>query len=148
MRHTESCGWVILSHVGGSDSCTLPFPVAVPTEPMFIILDVMTSVQSALPRDPALALPVQMEVDYVRLYQSPQRHSLGCDPAGHPTKTYIDSNPDLFSVSRCGNLKCESGECSTCPTDCQYAAACRQDCRVPRCQVRRGCIRVDGRGEH
>ena len=111
----------------------------VPVEPMYIILNVASSENNFLPRDPDLELPVYMHVDWVRLYQNTGRHSVGCDPPDYPTATYINKNLDKFKTSRCGNGQCESGECEQCPRDCQYQAACRQDCRVPRCQV------LDGR---
>ena len=107
----------------------------VPYEPMYIILNIASSNSNFLPRDPSLELPVYMHVDWVRLYQNTDRHSVGCDPTDFPTESYINANLDKFKTSRCGNGQCESGECEQCPRDCQYQAACRQDCLVPRCQM-------------
>ena len=130
---------VSFSGPGGAELCRCP-PYAtrcsppsfqVPSEPMYIILKVESS---TLPLDAALALPAQMEVDWVRLYQSP-RHSVGCDPAARPTAEYIAAHPDLYRVRNCSNGVCEAGECDQCPRDCRNAATCRQDCRVPVCQV-------------
>ena len=105
-------------------------PRDVSTEPMYVALS------HAGPRAPGP--PSTLEVDYVRLYHNPQRHSFGCDAPRRPTARYIAENPGLFGVPRCGNGRCEAGECAQCPRDCLDAAACRQDCRVPRCQVRDG----------
>ena len=110
----------------------------VPVEPLYIAMDLMGSPQDRLPRDALLQLPARMEVDWVRLYQSPTRHSLGCDAPARPTRAYIDRNADLFETRRCGDGRCDAGECEQCPRDCLQAAACRQDCRLPRCQVRVG----------
>jgi beta-glucanase (GH16 family) len=37
----------------------------------------------------ALTFPAYMYVDYIRLYQSPDRISLDCDPEDYPTGDYI-----------------------------------------------------------
>jgi hypothetical protein len=33
--------------------------------------------------------PVAMHVDYVRLYQDPNKRNIGCDPKEYPTADYI-----------------------------------------------------------
>ena len=110
-------------------------PRTIPSEPMYLSLSLESS---ALPLDPALAFPLQMEVDWVRVYQNRDRHGTGCDPTEYPTAQYIDGNTARYGVAQCGNGACEAGECDQCPTDCREAAACRQDCRVPVCQARDG----------
>ena len=61
---------------------------------MYIVLDVAGAPSQGT--DPSL--PVQMEVDWVRLYQNPQRHTRGCDPASHPTATYIAKTGERLGV--------------------------------------------------
>ena len=121
-------------------------PRLVPVEPMSLLLNVASS-DYWQPLDPDLTYPQAMGVDWVRLYQSPGRHSTGCDPASHPTRAYIEANRDKFRVPDCGNGACEAGECEQCPRDCALQAACRQDCRVPRCQVRDGAFAADPAGQ-
>ena len=101
----------------------------VPTEPLYMALG-LSSVDAS-----SVTLPAEMQVDYVRLWQGTD-HTLGCDPAGHPTAAYAAAKTDVLGVSVCGNGVCDAGECEQCPADCTTTIACRQDCRVPRCQLR------------
>jgi len=43
-------------------------------------------------------LPAEMLVDYVRVYQQPQRstHTLGCDPPGFPTAVHIATHAKAY----------------------------------------------------
>ena len=103
----------------------------VPLEPLYIAMGLG-------PHDSDLAGPVQMEVEWVRVYQAPARHSVGCSPAAYPTAEYIAAHPNAFGMAMCGDGRCAPGECERCPSDCLRAVACRRDCAVPRCQVRDG----------
>jgi len=48
-----------------------------------------------------LVFPTKMVVDYIRVYQHPDRINIGCDPPGYPTNNYINTfieaytNPNL-----------------------------------------------------
>lgn len=37
-----------------------------------------------------LSFPVHMRVDYIRVYQHPDRISVGCNPPDFPTAAYIE----------------------------------------------------------
>jgi len=41
-------------------------------------------------------MPDTFLIDYVRVWQRPGFGSIGCDPASHPTKDYIDSHPEAY----------------------------------------------------
>jgi len=43
-----------------------------------------------------LPMPDTFLIDYVRVWQRPGFGSIGCDPASHPTKDYIDSHPEAY----------------------------------------------------
>jgi hypothetical protein len=43
-----------------------------------------------------LKLPATMYVDYIRIYQHPDKIDVGCDPADRPTKKYIDEHPLIY----------------------------------------------------
>ncbi|EAU91774.2 beta-glucan synthesis-associated protein [Coprinopsis cinerea okayama7 len=59
-------------------------------EPMYIIMNLGMS-RSFGPVDIAhLPFPVQMKIDYVRVYQPANAINIGCDPKDFPTKSYID----------------------------------------------------------
>jgi len=97
----------------------------VPTEPMSMLLNVAISDHGVMNWNRHMKFPITMEVDYVRIWQNPSKgHTLTCDPSSHPTKQYINANPNFFGVPVCGNNKCDDGECESCPEDCAHNLAC------------------------
>ena len=70
--------------------------------------------------------PAEYMIDYVRVYQdlSDPMHTVGCDPAGYPTRNYIEENWEKYTFN--SYIKTEAlktvvnggGECTT-DTDCQ-----------------------------
>ncbi|CBQ70858.1 related to KRE6-glucan synthase subunit [Sporisorium reilianum SRZ2] len=69
----------------------------VPTEPMFMILNVAISESFQVPDFDLLQFPAHMAIDYVRVYQRDgQPDRVGCDPADHPTFDYISNNLDIY----------------------------------------------------
>ncbi|GME85808.1 unnamed protein product [[Candida] boidinii] len=45
---------------------------------------------------PSIDFPVQMEIDYVRIYQPKNATSLTCDPQDFPTYDYIENHPIAY----------------------------------------------------
>ncbi|ETS60663.1 hypothetical protein PaG_04559 [Moesziomyces aphidis] len=69
----------------------------VPTEPMFMILNVAISESFQVPDFTQLEFPAHMYVDYVRVYQRDgQPDRVGCDPANRPTYDYIENNKEIY----------------------------------------------------
>ncbi|KAJ9478562.1 putative Beta-glucan synthesis-associated protein KRE6 (putative) [Pseudozyma hubeiensis] len=69
----------------------------IPTEPMFMILNVAISESFQVPDFDLLRFPAHMAVDYVRVYQRDgQPDRVGCDPANRPTYDYIQNNLDMY----------------------------------------------------
>jgi hypothetical protein len=46
---------------------------------------------------PNIDFPVNMLVDYIRVYQHPDRINVGCDPEGFPTNNYISRFADAYT---------------------------------------------------
>jgi len=73
----------------------------VPQEPMYIIMNLGMSTNFGPVDLEHLPFPVTLKVDYVRVYQDPDRINYGCDPEDFPTQTYINqyieayTNPNL-----------------------------------------------------
>ncbi|KAG2015457.1 beta-glucan synthesis-associated protein, variant 3 [Coprinopsis cinerea AmutBmut pab1-1] len=66
-------------------------------EPMYIIMNLGMS-RSFGPVDIAhLPFPVQMKIDYVRVYQPANAINIGCDPKDFPTKSYIDQHIEAYT---------------------------------------------------
>ncbi|KAH8556470.1 family 16 glycoside hydrolase [Umbelopsis sp. PMI_123] len=77
-------------------------------EPMSIVLNFGMSKAFGPVDLSSLIFPSYMYVDYIRLYQSPDRINLDCDPADHPTSEYIKNhynaymNPNLTTWEQAG----------------------------------------------
>jgi beta-glucan synthesis-associated protein KRE6 len=65
-------------------------------EPLSIIMNLGISNSWAYIDWPSLVFPVFMRIDYVRIYQSPNSGSIGCDPEDYPTSDYIESHLNLY----------------------------------------------------
>ena len=63
----------------------------VPQEPMYILLNLAISTAfGAIDYEGLEPLwPQVMTIEYVRLYQDPDRKNIGCDPVDYPTAEYI-----------------------------------------------------------
>ncbi|KAL7421019.1 hypothetical protein Q5752_003903 [Cryptotrichosporon argae] len=68
-------------------------------EPMYIIVNLGLSENFGAIDYTGLASqwPVEMHIDYIRVYQDPNNKNIGCDPADRPTAAYIASMPDAYS---------------------------------------------------
>ncbi|KAL0586610.1 hypothetical protein ABG067_003784 [Albugo candida] len=98
------------------DSSNSNFHKVMVEEPMYIIFNVALSTSwGSKPPNPGKpckgdgtdakinkicdAFPMYMKVDYVRLYQDASSMRIGCDPASHPTKTWIDEHLSEYQDS-------------------------------------------------
>ncbi|KAI0082265.1 beta-glucan synthesis-associated [Panus rudis PR-1116 ss-1] len=76
-------------------------PRPVPQEPMYIIANLGMSTNFGEVDLEHLEFPVTMRIDWVRVYQDPDRINYGCDPKDFPTAAYIEqyieayTNPNL-----------------------------------------------------
>jgi beta-glucanase (GH16 family) len=46
------------------------------------------------------SFPMYLKIDYIRLYQDTSAMSIGCDPASHPTKQWIEDHIDDYTNSK------------------------------------------------
>lgn len=88
----DTVSWGLKAPGLGADSATEISTRPIPTEPMYIIMNLGLSGNFAHGVDfSALTYPASMRVDYVRVYQPSNAHNIGCDPPDRPTKAYIDA---------------------------------------------------------
>jgi len=80
-----------------------------PSEPMSVVMNSALGQWGGGAASTEGKLPGQMYVDWVRVYQRPDRYNIGCDPPDFPTKEYIKANQDLYGEA----VKPEGDE--TCP---------------------------------
>lgn len=70
----------------------------VPKEPMSIIMNLGMSPTFARIDVAALnaLYPVHMRINWIRIYQDPNSHHMGCDPVGYETSTYIKKHQKSY----------------------------------------------------
>ncbi|OZJ03629.1 hypothetical protein BZG36_03729 [Bifiguratus adelaidae] len=77
-------------------------------EPMSIVLNLGMSDSFSVADFANLVFPVVFHIDFVRIYQHPDRHSITCDPPDMPTSQYIQDhynayvNPNLTTWAQAG----------------------------------------------
>lgn len=67
-----------------------------PAEPMSIVLNSALGSWNGGADAARGSMPGHLYVDYVRVWQRPDRQNVGCDPPDHPTKQYIEAHPLLY----------------------------------------------------
>jgi len=94
----DTVSWGLKAPGLGPDTATEIGVRPIPTEPMYIIMNLGLSPSFAHGVDfTTLKYPARMLVDYVRVYQPPNAHNVGCDPPDYPTSTYINAYPDAYT---------------------------------------------------
>jgi len=90
--------WTLRSEAMGPNTRAKIGQRLVSVEPMYIIINLGLSENfGAVDYDGLGALfPVEMWVDYVRVYQDPKKRNIGCDPKDFPTAEYIAKIPEAF----------------------------------------------------
>lgn len=68
----------------------------IPKEPMSIIMNLGISNNWAYIDWPSLLFPVQMHIDYVRIYQPEDNILMTCDPEDYPTYDYIQDHLNIY----------------------------------------------------
>ena len=68
----------------------------IPYEPSYIVMNLAMSNNAWAKVDPNLKYPGVMSVDWVRVWQHPNKINVGCDAPGFPTSQYISCNRHLY----------------------------------------------------
>lgn len=71
-------------------------PRIIPNEPMYFIINIAVSKNFAGGPNAIILDPGELFVDYVRVYQHPDRINVGCSPPDYPTADYIIENKELY----------------------------------------------------
>jgi len=94
----DTVSWGLKAPGLGADSATEIGQRPIPSEPMYIIMNLGLSPNFAHGVDFArLQYPATMLIDYVRVYQPRNAHNIGCDPSDRPTMAYIKTYPDAYT---------------------------------------------------
>lgn len=68
----------------------------IPEEPMYIIFNLGIASSFAWINWDALEFPAKMKVDYIRVWQEPDKIQTSCSPPNFPTKEYIERHKDAY----------------------------------------------------
>ncbi|KAK9762725.1 hypothetical protein K7432_011264 [Basidiobolus ranarum] len=66
-------------------------------EPMSIVMNFAMSTAFGAVNLEALPFPSTMSIDYVRVYQLPDKINVSCDPPNFPTAKYIKDHPKAYN---------------------------------------------------
>ncbi|KAJ7186059.1 beta-glucan synthesis-associated protein [Mycena filopes] len=69
----------------------------IPQEPMYILANLGISPAFGFVDTEHLTFPATMRIDWVRVYQHPDKINIGCDPEGWPTKAYIEAYSEAYT---------------------------------------------------
>ncbi|KAI0375114.1 glycoside hydrolase family 16 protein [Pilatotrama ljubarskyi] len=69
----------------------------VPQEPMYLIMNLGMSKNFGFVDFDHLSFPSTLRVDYIRVYQEPGNHNIGCDPPDFPTEAYINEYMEAYT---------------------------------------------------
>ena len=72
----------------------------IPWEPMYIIFNLGMSKDFGEVDIQNLPFPSQMVIDYIRLYQRPNKINVGCDPPDYPTAQWIACHKDNYMTDK------------------------------------------------
>ncbi|KAF0699242.1 Aste57867_10207 [Aphanomyces stellatus] len=100
------------------------------------------------------AFPLYLKIDYIRVYQNETNMQLGCDPASHPTKLWIDGhigdyqNAENMAIDVDGLAPCKLNDDCTLPGSiitgsCENGRCVCSSPKVwggPRCTSNRGAV--------
>ncbi|KIY66706.1 glycoside hydrolase family 16 protein [Cylindrobasidium torrendii FP15055 ss-10] len=89
--------WSIQAAGVGADSGVEIGARPVPQEPFYLIANLGMSTNFGTVDLDHIAFPAIMAIDYIRVYQHPDRINLGCDPVDFPTKDYIDTYMEAYT---------------------------------------------------
>ncbi|CAK4080544.1 unnamed protein product [Aphanomyces euteiches] len=79
------------------------------------------------------SFPMFFQVDYIRIYQATTGMSVGCDPASHPTKAWIDGHIDLYTDFHNRDVTVAGGATCRIHNDCTTPMAPSGRCVSQRC---------------
>ncbi|KAJ6570509.1 beta-glucan synthesis-associated [Mycena vulgaris] len=89
--------WTLNAAGVGADSATQISARPIPEEPMYILANLGISRAFGFVDFEHLVFPSIMRIDWVRVYQHPDKINIGCDPPERPTAAYIDAYSDAYT---------------------------------------------------
>ncbi|KAJ7153034.1 glycoside hydrolase family 16 protein [Mycena crocata] len=89
--------WTLNAAGIGADPATGISARPIPEEPMYILANLGISQSFGVVDLEHLTFPATMRIDWVRVYQHPDKINIGCDPPERPTAAYIDAHIDAYT---------------------------------------------------
>ncbi|KAJ7052502.1 glycoside hydrolase family 16 protein [Mycena amicta] len=89
--------WTLAAGAVGADPLTNIAARPITEEPLYILINLGISHAFGFIDFEHLTFPSIMRVDWIRVYQHPDRINIGCDPEARPTSQYINTYIDAYS---------------------------------------------------
>ncbi|KAJ6557640.1 beta-glucan synthesis-associated [Mycena capillaripes] len=89
--------WTLSPSAVGADLDTGIAARPIPEEPMYILANLGISPAFGFVDFDHLTFPATMRIDWVRVYQHPDKINIGCDPPDRPTGAYIDTYSEAYT---------------------------------------------------
>ncbi|KAJ7805406.1 glycoside hydrolase family 16 protein [Mycena olivaceomarginata] len=89
--------WTLSAAGMGADLETGISARPIPEEPMYILANLGISKAFGYVDVENLSFPATMRIDWVRVYQHPDKINIGCDPPERPTSAYIDTYIEAYT---------------------------------------------------
>ncbi|PWN95541.1 SKN1-domain-containing protein [Tilletiopsis washingtonensis] len=119
--------WRMNAAAVGADARAQISARTIPEEPMYLILNLALSSGFGYVDFDKLTFPATMSVDYVRIYQPPDKINVGCDPPNFPTADYIQKHLEAYTNSNLttwGNTRDVGGFEQDWPRNRLYSGGC------------------------
>ncbi|KAJ6479473.1 beta-glucan synthesis-associated protein [Mycena vitilis] len=89
--------WTMTSNAVGADPITEISARPVTDEPMYILANLGISPAFGYIDFENLIFPATMRIDWIRVYQHPDKINVGCDTPAKPTSAYIDAYMEAYT---------------------------------------------------
>jgi beta-glucanase (GH16 family) len=89
--------WTVHAHALSADPRTMIKDRPIPQEPLYVIFNLGMSDSFGKVDYDHLTFPNTMSVDYVRVYQHPDKINVNCSPDDFPTATYIEQYMETYT---------------------------------------------------
>ncbi|KAF7300816.1 GH16 domain-containing protein [Mycena kentingensis (nom. inval.)] len=93
----NAVSWTLNAAGVGADSRTGIAARSITNEPLYLLINLGISHAFGFVDTSHLTFPATMRVDWVRVYQHPDRINIGCDPADMPTSAYINTYMEAYT---------------------------------------------------
>ncbi|KAF7326181.1 GH16 domain-containing protein [Mycena kentingensis (nom. inval.)] len=95
--NNDDVAWTLNVGGVGADTTAGTSARPIPEEPLYILVNLGISHSFGFVDIEHLVFPATMRIDWIRVYQDPDRINIGCDPKDRPTSAYINTYIEAYT---------------------------------------------------